>query len=123
MRMVSFVAGYVLLFQCVKLMVVALHSILPEAASSPVIEVIELIIGAPWVESNVYTLPKRVLALYQESLFPRLGYLGFCWAQEHIISFLKHADILNLYIENYNECLLPTPSLVAAKASTTGWFR
>ncbi len=120
-RAISFVAGYVLLFHCVKLLVMALHSTLPGTVSTPLIDVTELVLGASWSESNAYTLPGRVLGLYQGLLHPHLGYLGFCWAQGHLIFLLERIGILEAYLHGYNECLLRAPSQAAMEASR-GWI-
>ena len=125
LRITRFVAGYVLLFHLMKGLVVILHSTVPEAISRPMVGMAEVILGASWNQSDIFTLPHRVLGLYQTFFHRHLGYLGFCSAQGHIVSLLEHVGVLEAYAHDLHACVIPAPSPIviqAAPAAVKGWF-
>ena len=85
----------------------------------------EVILGASWNQSDIFTLPHRVLGLYQTFFHRHLGYLGFCSAQGHIVSLLEHVGVLEAYAHDLHACVIPAPSPIviqAASAAVKGWF-
>ena len=116
----SFGAAYVLMFHLAKLLIVLMSSFLPPGVMNPILGSTEAILGASWGDSDVYTLPGRLLRLYQTLLHPHVGYLGVCTAQSHGLDLLKYVGWVDY--TNFEGCLLPEPHDVVAIAAKNGWF-
>ena len=114
---VSLLALYVVFFRGLKLVLFAATTYpLPNTTIGPILNTLEGLMGSPWNRWDEYTLPLRLLQLYQGLLYPRFGYMGLCTAQRWV------TDALLLDGALFGECLLPSPPPSSAGAAGAGWF-
>lgn len=119
LTVVSLVALYVVFFHGLKLTLFAATTYpLPHHITDPVIRVLEGLMGSSWLSWDEYTLPLRLLQIYQATLYPRFGYLGLCsaqaWLEEALFTSAEGAFVAG-------QCFLPLPA-APVSGGNSGWF-
>ena len=103
LALTSFAALYVVFFHCLKLLLLLVTKYrLPAYIVDPFVQAVELVMGCKWKQCTELTLPARLLGVYQEYVFPHVGYFGLCRVQSKIVEVL---DIDELH----GVCVLPLP--------------